>query len=291
VIVLAAGVSAFLLVHDVEDWTWSLGSSMTVAEADTSFQRSVLPLRFAWNQLAPERRRLEEERRRRAEELEKERLAWEKAEAENAARLAKLAKAAPGRASVATVHDKVATNVEPPPPPQPGPAERLPPMATYALMRLRHKTVRAAFWSLQLHRPAPQPVASKPAPLTAPAAASLAPSPPARSVDAQVSRKQQTRPKPTTARPGAGVAPQDEPEDAAAAARKLLSQPAGQVPQASSSSQSDDDNEPITEPRVQQAQPEPTPAPPAAKVPWWKKVLKHNSHSPRPPGGNDRGTR
>jgi len=288
-ILLAAGVSAFLLVYDVQDWRWSLGSSMASADEDAVFQRGALPWRFAWSSLTPVRKQLEEERRRAEEEREKARIAQEKAAAERAARLAALAPAVPAPAPVI-----VASSVEPEPtpPPVPGPAERLPPMARFVVNRQPPGERSEARWLLLALL---QALPRKPAPAAAPppvaalqppaAAATTAPVPmasatpaPARSAPSRAAGAA-ARSAPAAFRP-ATPAPQPEPAETAAK-EETLDQPAsfGAEPGAAPA-----EAEPSL--RDRPARPEETPAP--AKEPWWKRALK-KTFKPRPPEGTPHG--
>jgi len=275
-ILLAAGVSAFLLVYDVQDWRWSLGSSMASADEDAVFQRGALPWRFAWNQLSPVRKQLEEERRRAEEEREKARIAEEKAAADEAARLAALA---PPVTAPAPVVVAAAVKPAPAPPPVPGPAERLPPMARFVVKRQGPGERSEARWlllSLLQTRPRKQAPAAAPPSVAAlqPPAAAPAPAVPAGAA--------KVRSVPAAFHP-VKPAPQAEPDEAAG---KLegLDQPSslGAEPSAPAAAA---EAEPSGDLRDRSARPEETPAP--AKEPWWKRLKK--TLKPRPPEGTPHG--
>jgi hypothetical protein len=287
-ILLAAGVAAFLFVHDVRDWQWSLGTSMSPADEDSVFQRSALPWRFAWNTLTPVRHKLEEERQQKEEAEEKARIARAKAAEAEAARLAALAPQAPAEAPAA-----IASKVEPvkPPPPVPAPSDRLPPMARFVLKRQGTGRPSEVGWLLAaLLQSAPRKTPPAPAagpPRQAAAANPAVPAPvtsatpaPARSAPSRAAGAA-ARSAPATFRP-ATPAPQPEPAEAAAK-EETLDQPSsfGAEPGAAPAPA---EAEPSL--RDRPARPEETPAP--AKDPWWKRALK-KTFKPRPPEGTPHG--
>jgi hypothetical protein len=266
-ILLAAGVSAFLLVYDVQDWRWSLGSSMASADEDAVFQRGALPWRFAWNQLTPVRARLEEERRRAEEEREKARIAEEKAAADEAAKLAALAPPVPAPAPVV-----VAANVKPPPV-VPAPAERLPPMARFALKRQGAGEYSEARWLLlALLQSKPR----KPVPAAAPPPVSALQPPAVAASPAVPVRAAKVRSSPAAFHP-ATPAPKAEPVETAGD-REGLDQASslGAEPSAPAAPAE-------AEPSLRDRSPRPEETPAPAKERWWKRLKK--TFKPRPPGG------
>jgi hypothetical protein len=250
-ILLTAILSCGLLYHDVTDWQWALGASLSPSEELTLQHRRAAPIRLAWNLSLPTL--LENH-----EHDEKERIAAEKAAAEQLAEAERLAAAQPEPQPIVTpppavqVEPQPATVAEKPADPILTPKERL----IRSALGLRSKLIRDGrfYWLLPALEGA-QPdeiLAAEQLPETEPlieeAAQEPMPSPPSQPLVVDEPRQAQQ-----------SVSPSQEPEEPTAS---VAIQPASA------------DREEIRPDRIAPApEPEPTPTKSSRVRKWLKKWI------------------
>jgi hypothetical protein len=144
-ILLTAILSCGLLYHDVADWQWALGASLSPSEELTLQHRRAAPIRLAWNLSLPA---LFENQ----EHDEHERIAAEKAAAEQLAKAERLASAQPKPQPIVTpppvveVQPQPATVAEKPTEPSLTPKERL--IRSALWLRSKHIRDNRFYWLL-----------------------------------------------------------------------------------------------------------------------------------------------